>query len=292
MVYDTTVDPSAANTSHAQMLDLVGTGRSVLDVGCATGYLAQALAARGCTVSGIEYDADAAEKARQHMAVVVVGDLHSFDFATAFPGELFDALVFGDILEHLLDPAAVLRSALAVLAPGGSVVISVPNVTHGSLRLAHLQGRWRYTETGLLDRTHIRFFTRRSLHDLLTEAGLVAADVRETMADPLGVEVEVNAAALPPGVLEWVREQPDALVYQFVVRAVRDDGSSAEQPYVARDALTEQLTLATAEAARLRSELDRARAELSEIQATRAWRALAVLRAACGRLRTALGGTR
>jgi hypothetical protein len=108
------------------------------------------------------------------------------------------------------------------------VVISVPNVTHGSLRLALLQGRWTYTDTGLLDRTHIRFFTRDGLQELVTSAGCVVEDLRGTIADPLDVEVQVDDAALPEPVVEWVRNQQDALVYQFVL-AVRplEDG---EQP--------------------------------------------------------------
>ncbi|KQR16697.1 hypothetical protein ASF78_04895 [Cellulomonas sp. Leaf334] len=225
--YDTTIDPAADNTSHGLLLSLVGADRRVLDLGCATGYLAEALGANGCTVSGVEYVPEAAEKARPFLEKLVVADLNDFDLVAEFGAGTFDVLVFGDVLEHLLDPVSVLRSAVPLLAPGGSVVISIPNVAHGSLRLALLQGRWRYTDTGLLDRTHIRFFTRRSLLELLASAGLAPVDVRRTTADPLGVEVQIDAAELPAGVVEWLAGQPDADTYQFVVRAVVDDAESA-----------------------------------------------------------------
>lgn len=225
------VDRTAVNSSQVIELELVGEGRRVLDVGCSTGYLARALADQGCTVTGVEYDQEAAERARPVLDELVVADLERDDLAGLFAeGTTFDVVVFGDVLEHLRDPEAVLASAVRLLAPGGSVVISVPNVTHGSLRLALLQGRWDYRETGLLDRTHIRFFTRESLAELLRGAGLVAQEVRATVLDPLGTEVEVAADELPWAVVDWVRHQPDALTYQFVVRAVPGDDAGAPLP--------------------------------------------------------------
>lgn len=222
--YHADVDSSMRNTSHAIMLEMVGFGRDVLDVGCASGYLAAALARQDCRVSGIEYDADAAEEARPHLEKLVVGDVTAMDLTEEFGEGVFDAVVFGDVLEHLADPEPVLRSSLRLLRPGGSVVVSVPNVTHGSLRLALLQGRWSYTPTGLLDRTHLRFFTRSSFGELLTRAGLQVEVAKATVADPLQTEVKVDDERLPGGIVHWVREQPDSTVYQFVVRAVVGDG--------------------------------------------------------------------
>lgn len=223
-IYDIpAVDPAAVNSSQVIELELVGSGKKVLDAGCSTGYLARALVAQGCAVTGVEIDSEAAEQARPSLERLVVGDLERLDLAAEFGSEQFDAIVFGDVLEHLTSPERVLRAARDLLAPGGSIVISVPNVTHGSLRLALLEGRWKYTETGLLDRTHVRFFTRDSLRELVHGAGLIIAELRGTVLDPLGVEVEVDASALPWAIVDWVRHQPDALVYQFVVRVVVGD---------------------------------------------------------------------
>lgn len=218
-VYQAVVDASEANASHSVILEQVGTDKSVLDVGCATGYLAEALAARGCTVSGIEVDADAAELARPHLETLVVADLESTDLADAFPGAQFDVVVFGDVLEHLSDPLRALRSAVTLLAPGGSVVLSVPNVAHGSVRLALLAGEWNYTDRGLLDSTHVRFFTYETLTALVEEAGFVVTDARGTVADALATEVDVPTGGLPVEVVDWVRARPHADVYQFVLRA-------------------------------------------------------------------------
>lgn len=213
------LDESLANSSHTLVLGLVGRDKSVLDVGCSTGYLGEALARRGCAVTGLEMDAEAAEAARHRLDEVIEADLEAVTLAELLPGRQFDVVVFADVLEHLRDPAAVLRSAIPLLAPGGSVVVSVPNVGHGSIRLALLQGRWQYTETGLLDRTHIRFFTRDSFSDLFDEAGLSMTDLRSTVVDPLASEVKVDGNALPGAVVDWVRRQPDSMHYQFVARA-------------------------------------------------------------------------
>ncbi|HEY3438514.1 MAG TPA: methyltransferase domain-containing protein [Actinotalea sp.] len=289
--YDTTLDPSASNTSHYQLLDLVGGNKTVLDVGCATGYLAEALVARGCTVSGIEYDAEAAEQARPFLDHLVVGDLTRMDFAAEFGERRYDVVVLGDVLEHLAYPAPVLAGLTTLLAPGGSVVISMPNVSHGSMRLALLQGSWDYRELGLMDRTHIRFFTRRTLLDLVRGAGLTAVDVRTTVRDPLDSEVVVDAARLPAGVVEWVRAQPDASTYQFIVRAVLDDATGAvEAARSEREDLRARLTAAEERAARLDADLDEARRGLDVLRSTKTLRALAVPRAVYGRVRAAVRG--
>jgi len=214
-----TVDPTVRNSSQALELELVGPNRRVLDIGCATGFLGAALAAQGCVVTGVEYEPEAAAKARTHLDEVVEADLNVTALADLFPGRDFDAIVFGDVLEHLMDPDAVLRSAAQLLAPGGAVVMSIPNVAHGSVRLALLQGRWDYRETGLLDRTHLRFFTRASVAQMVADAGLRITDLRGTVLDPLGCEVEIDDESLPGTIVEWVRHQPDALTYQFVLRA-------------------------------------------------------------------------
>lgn len=283
--YETTIDPTVSNTSHNQVMSLVPRGSTVLDVGCATGYLAEALTARGCAVDGIEYDASAAEKARPHLGHLVVGDLVTMDLARELGDRRYDVIVCADILEHLPDPVDVLRRLVTLLRPGGAVVISIPNVAHGSLRLALLQGRWTYTETGLLDRTHIRFVTRQSLHELLTEAGVVAVDVRTTWRDTLDSDVYVDTADLPDGVVDWVRQQPDSGTYQFIVRAVPDDGEGALRRAIdERDALRAELRRVREDEARSRAERERAQASLLQIQATRSWRLLSGPRAVYARV--------
>src|SRR5205823_11437290 len=152
------------------MLREVGDGARVLDVGCSTGYLAARLVERGCTVVGFERDPASALAAKGHCAEVVVGDIESEEDRQRLPTG-FDFVLFGDVLEHLVDPWATLRFARGLLAPGGVAVVSLPNVAAWPVRLALLAGRFEYADFGLLDRTHLRFFTRASAHELVERAG-------------------------------------------------------------------------------------------------------------------------
>lgn len=262
--YDVEVDLAAApDSSHARMVELVGSNKRVLDVGCSTGYLARVLAAIGNTVSGVEYDAAAAKEAEPHLAKLVVGDLEALDLVAAFGEGSFDVVVFGDVLEHLRDPMPVLRRARPLLAPGGSVVVSVPNIAHGDVRLALLKGRFRYTKLGLLDETHTRFFTRENLDPFLRDAGFVAVDVRRTYAPLFGTEVGVRPEEVEPAVVEALRADPEAETYQFVLRAVRDDAVHVDLGLTER---AERLDLRVRE---LTHELEQARAAVDAAHAER-----------------------
>jgi 2-polyprenyl-3-methyl-5-hydroxy-6-metoxy-1,4-benzoquinol methylase len=319
--YDTDVDLSNRNNSHTLMVELVGGTKRVLDVGCATGYLAEALVERGCTVSGLEFDEEAAEEARPHLERLVIGDIETLDLAGTFGDDRFDVIVFGDVLEHLRDPLAALRKVRTLLADRGSVVASIPNVAHGSVRLALMAGRFDYQPLGLLDSTHIRFFTRSSIEDLFREAGLVPIDVRRTTAGFFDTPVPVSEAEFPPEVVDAVLADPEASTYQFVLKAVPDDADAAvtklradAEAQRARIAVLErelagvraavQEALARAEDGEKRAadlearlagteeELDRGRAEadgtrehLETVLATRTMRWSRQARAAYGRLR-------
>jgi 2-polyprenyl-3-methyl-5-hydroxy-6-metoxy-1,4-benzoquinol methylase len=253
--YDTDVDPSS-NTSHALMLRLVGSNKRVLDVGCATGYLARALREQGCRVSGVEYDPAAAAEAEPALDKLVVGDLEQLDLTVELAGEQFDVVVFGDVLEHLRDPLPVLRSVRELLVPGGAVVISVPNIAHGDVRLSLLQGRFEYRSLGLLDNTHIHFFTRSTLRAFLRDAGFTAVDVQTTTADLLTTELADDARDADPRIVDALREDIDATTYQFVVRAVRDDAAQlAEDVAWQASELTKRMSAAQAEIDDLRAQV-------------------------------------
>jgi SAM-dependent methyltransferase len=142
-------------------------GLRILDVGCGFATTSQYLQKLGNDVTGVEESAEASTVAEQRIARVIRADL-----LVAEPDGLYDAIIFADVLEHVAWPVGVLRRYLQWLAPGGSVIISLPNVGLWSVRFAHLFGRWEYAETGVLDRTHLRFFTRRSARWLIDEAGL------------------------------------------------------------------------------------------------------------------------
>ena len=217
--YHCQVDLSNKNTSHAQLIRLTGRNKKVLEVGPATGYITEVLVQRGCGVTCIEKDPAAAELARRFCERMIVGNVEELDFEVALGEEQFDVVLFGDVLEHLVEPGAVLVKVARVLAPGGYVVASVPNIAHGSVRLALLRGEFRYSESGLLDRSHLRFFTRETLADLFRDAGYAIMQWRDIEGNPFGNELGLREQDYPPHLAQSIRSDQDALTYQFVVKA-------------------------------------------------------------------------
>jgi len=207
------------HSSHSVILSRLGEGRGrrALDVGAADGFLAERLTAQGWSVTALERDPELAARARGRCKEVVVADLESAPPLLHGP---FEAIVYGDVLEHLSDPGAALRALDQTLAPDGSVIVSVPNVAHLWVRLSLLAGRFDYADRGILDRTHLRFFTRRTLLDLLRSAGLSVVELAVTPVPlPLVVPPRWHGRwlsrvhALSAGA---ARGWPGGLAYQFV----------------------------------------------------------------------------
>lgn len=147
-------------------------GGSVLDIGCASGGLLAQLAPTAGRRVGIEPDQSAAQAAARHADTVHAGTLAEIGDSLVGDGEHFDVVVLADVLEHVADPTTELRRAAALVAATGSMVISLPNVAHWTMRLHLGAGRWRYGPSGILDDTHLRFFTWHSAAALVRDSGL------------------------------------------------------------------------------------------------------------------------
>jgi O-antigen biosynthesis protein len=221
----TRYDDSPGST-HNLVVELVPEEASVLEVGCATGYMSDVLVRRkGCRVAGIELDPTAAAEASAYCERVIVGDVETLDLKDHLEGERFNAVLFADVLEHLREPAAVLRRVQPFLAEGGAVVASIPNIAHISVRLALLSGEFRYRNLGLLDETHLRFFTRASIVDLFESTGFVVSTWRRRRIELSDSEIH-PPTHVPGGLSSWLGSDPELTTYQFVIRAVPSDAAS------------------------------------------------------------------
>jgi O-antigen biosynthesis protein len=206
---------------HNLVVQLVPEGAKVLEFGCATGYMSEVLRGRrGCEVVGVEISAEAAEIARGRADRVIVGDAEELDYEELLGNEQFDAVLFADVLEHLRDPEALLRRIRPFVAETGAVIASIPNVAHGSLRLALLSGAFRYRPTGLLDDTHLRFFTRDSIQDLFESTGYMVTHWQRHRIDIAETEIAPPVVPLPEEIQQWLASDPEVTTYQFVIRAV------------------------------------------------------------------------
>jgi len=144
--------------------------RRVLSLGCGYGHTEYELLKRNIEVWAIEKDEIAAIEAEKRVSKVIVGDLSEVN--DRCPDDYFDCLMFPDILEHLVDPYGTLKLYLNKLRKGGIVVASLPNVRLFSVVIPLVFfGRWDYKEEGVLDETHLRFFTKKSIKELFIDAG-------------------------------------------------------------------------------------------------------------------------
>lgn len=191
--------------AHMRTLAYLRRGDRVLEVGCSSGALTEHIAAMGCRVTGIEVRPDAADRARRFAEDVLVGDLTTMPLA--LPLSNFDAILLIDVLEHLVDPVGALRRLFPFLREGGRFVVAIPNVAHWSVRFHLLAGRFAYEDSGILDRTHLRFYTRDTARAMLEQAGLeidetdVVPDVPLLRLKPRFVGANYRIASLLPGLL-------------------------------------------------------------------------------------------
>jgi SAM-dependent methyltransferase len=196
----------------------------VVEVGCAGGQLAREYLKVNptCDYVGIEIDAGYAEVARASCSRVVVGSIESIDdrsFDTLFPSTCW---IFGDVLEHLYDPWAVLARLRHSLQTGATVVACIPNAQHWSIQLALASGELWYSDLGLMDRTHIRWFTRKTALQMFQNSGFRVVGGRPRVHEEPAMEVSLAAIRRLAEAIGTDADMAvnDAMAYQWVLQAV------------------------------------------------------------------------
>lgn len=202
---------------------------TVLDLGCGTGALGRWLIARAnCTIDGVTLSETEAEQARASYRKVIVGDLEQLSLTPHFASGAYDFIVCADVLEHLANPAALLSACRPLLSAQGKLLVSIPNAGYCGLIAELMQGNFEYRDEGLLDRTHLRFFTRKTLTEFLA-ANHWGLESLETVHRELpDSEFKTPFDSLPPAVSRYLLSAPDALTYQFI-------GAARPSTAVARD---------------------------------------------------------
>ena len=199
--------------------------RRVLELGCASGILAATLKQRQeCQVTGVEYLAEPAAEAATRLDRVIVGDCETLDLDALFQKGEFDCLIAADVLEHLREPESLLRRLQPFMTPDASIVVSMPNVRHAGVLEAAVEGYWSYQKWGVLDRTHLRFFTRREIDNMFARLGFEVEE-RRTVDDAavgdwerLGRPISPTFGALTVNGLDE-QEIREFFVVQWLVRA-------------------------------------------------------------------------
>ena len=180
MAYIATIDTTNKNNSHTIAIDFIleksnGSLLKILDVGCSEGYLGGYLKNSGHTVLGVEMNPQSAHKASEVLDSVYNGSIS--EYFNHHSDEKFDVILFGDVLEHIADPNQILEICHNHLNRDGFIIASLPNVAHAAIRAMLLEGRWEYADLGILDRTHLRFFTKDSAKALFEQAQYDIEDI-------------------------------------------------------------------------------------------------------------------
>lgn len=207
-------------TSLSLLASFVTAGATVLDLGTGSGALGAFLGEhRRCTVDGLTINEAEAALAASHYRKVAVADLDQPGWEQVFAGRRYDFIVCADVLEHLKRPEDVVRACRDLLAPEGRLLVSIPNAGYGGLIAELIEGNFAYRDEGLLDRTHLRFFTRRSFVDFLGQLGF-GVEAIEPVERPLNEsEFRTRFDELPPAVTRYLLGRPDAGAYQLVFAA-------------------------------------------------------------------------
>lgn len=220
MVIDKVYDTQHLGDSHKCCLNHVPHGSRVLEFGPATGYMTRVLRDNlECQVTGFEYSPESANQSSRYCEQMIVGDLEDASRWSELQG-FYDVIIFADVLEHLRQPDVVLSRCHQYLAPNGRVIISIPNIAHWTIRRQLLLGKFEYTQTGLLDNTHLKFFTKKTLTNMIADCGFVVKSLTFTIshypADRLFAKMRLWRLKSRINAL-INRVAPNAAAFQFIV---------------------------------------------------------------------------
>lgn len=204
---------------HQLVLDLIASHSSVLDIGCATGCFADALSKKKCEVWGIDKNSEALKKARKYCLKTFVIDVDESN-KLPVPKKYFDYVIILDVIEHLIHPENILTLIKPHLKDGGKVILSTPNIAHASIRWMLLKGDFQYTSHGIMDDTHVHFYTRDSFGELLKNNGFKILQMIPTNGMCKVPVLYKISDRLPPSWQYWLtRLVPTLFSHQFIAVA-------------------------------------------------------------------------
>lgn len=215
--------------SHLKVIEIVGRNKIVLELGSSSGYMTKVLKENGCRVDIVEIDKDDAKKAKKFARNAFVGSLEDDRVFERITGE-YDAIVMADVLEHIKDPQNLLNKIKNNLKKKkGKLVVSIPNIACWSMRRdLFFKGSFDYQDRGLLDRTHLRFYTYYSIQQLLINSGykiinIFSLEIEYPFRKSL-LKIEWLGKRIDRRIREWISKRyPNFSTYHLVIEAERKD---------------------------------------------------------------------
>ncbi len=222
MKYDFDLDIETRN-SLSLIISRIQQNSTVLEFGPANGrmtkYLKQVL---NCKVYAVEIDKDAAKDAEVYCEEILVDNVETYTWVEKYRTQQFDYIVFADVLEHLYYPEKALKESISLLKENGSILISVPNIAHNAIIMELLNDQFTYRDVGLLDNTHIRFFTKNTLEQLIYNCGLSIQYETGSYVPPINTEFQYSYTDCDANVSNKLIHRKFGEVYQFVIEAKKN----------------------------------------------------------------------
>lgn len=205
------------NTAHTKIIQKIQSNSTILEFGPAhgvmTAYLKNEL---NCKVYAVEIDPLAAEDAKVFCEDILIDSIESYRWKSKYSGLLFDCIIFADVLEHLYNPWKVLEEVKPFLAKNGRIFISLPNIANNAVIMGLIDNEFKYTPVGLLDNTHIRFFTKKSIDEMIRNAGYMAYKIEATFQKPYETELKKSYLDCNSNDANMLFNKAYGDVYQFI----------------------------------------------------------------------------
>lgn len=221
------------NVNQDLLASIPMTARRILEIGCGDGSFGLAVKARNPQVEyfGVEVFEKVAAIANERLDHVICGDIETDDVFQSvldvYDKKPFDVIIFGDVLEHLIDPWKLLEKLRRLVSVNGACVACIPNVGHWSIHRQLLSGRWDYADAGLLDRTHLRFFTQATMREMFVRAGFNVVKCRPRIIQPdkTNTAIELLQPLLETYGLNTERARLDLSAFQWIIVGVNGEPS-------------------------------------------------------------------
>lgn len=216
MKYNSELDVNEKN-SLSILIDRIKPHSTVLEFGSANGRMTKYLSEElHCSVYAVEIDSEAAKDAAKFAKKIVVDSIENYGWQKEFENIKFDTIIFADVLEHLYDPQKVLMECKPFLKEEGSILVSVPNIAHNAIIINLLKNEFNYNALGLLDNTHIKFFTKKTFDQLIEKTGYFKTYETATFVSPEESEFENSYSDLPQDVAEYLKGLDFGEMYQLI----------------------------------------------------------------------------
>lgn len=196
----------------------------VLEFGPANGRMTKYMKEQlNCKVYAVEIDKDAAKDTKQYTEKIVVDSIENYRWQEEFIDLQFDYIIFADVLEHLYYPKKVLKSVREFLREDGSILVSIPNIAHNAIIINLLKNEFNYNPTGLLDDTHIRFFTKKTFDELIEKSGYFTSYETAIFMNPQNTEFENSYNEVIPEISEYLQNLPCGEIYQLIYEMKKNE---------------------------------------------------------------------